>query len=203
MKVIGITGGIGTGKSEVLHYIGENYNAFILESDRLAHELEMPGRPAYEGIVNAFGFGVLTADRLIDRDALGTLVMNDPAKLSTLNAIVHPAVNSFIAADIMEKRGSGICSLYVIEAALLLQCGYDKICDEIVAVSSDKNKRIERLISSRGYTRDKAESFISNQPGDDFYTGGADYVIDNSGGLSDLQAAVREYIDMVLSKDNE
>ena len=107
MRIIGITGGIGTGKSTVLRLLGEEFQAYIVETDKLAHQLMMPGKEAYEKIVNHFGNGILKEDGSINRERLGSIVFQKETELAALNAIVHPAVKRYIIADIEEKRRTG------------------------------------------------------------------------------------------------
>lgn len=202
MFILGITGGIGTGKSTVLDILKTEYNAYILEADKVAHLLMMPGKSAFNEIVATFGEDILTEDGAIDRNILGRRVMSDSDSLEKLNSIVHPTVKDYIIQDISEKRRDLLDSsenpekqsLYVIEAALLIQDGYKEICDEIWSVITLEDIRIERLIASRGYTEEKARSFIKNQPSDDYFISNSDRVIYNNGSSEELQEAISKEI---------
>ena len=203
MFILGITGGIGTGKSTVLDILRTEYSAYILEADKVAHLLMMPGKSAFNEIVATFGEDILTEDGEIDRNILGKRVMSESSSLEKLNSIVHPAVKEYIIQDISEKRrvlldqsdNTEKQNLYVIEAALLIQDGYREICDEIWSVITSEDIRIKRLIASRGYTEDKARSFIKNQPEDEYFITNSDKVLYNNGSADELMDAIRGEID--------
>ena len=190
MKVIGITGGIGSGKSRVLDILSDRYSAYVVEADKVAKKLMLPGNEVYNKVVRCFGRDILSADNHeIDAKKLGSLVMNDTAALEKLNSIVHPAVKEYILRDIKAQRDNGV-DYYIIEAALLIQDNYTEICDEIWAVITDKETRISRLMSDRGYSRKKAEDFIKNQPDELFYKNGSNRIIMNNGTVFDLIKSV-------------
>ena len=195
MKIIGITGGIGSGKSYVLNIIKDTEGAYVIEADKLAHELMLPGNEAYDRVVAAFGNDILDENGEIDRGKLRQIVMSDEDKLKTLNGVVHPAVKSYIKDDIEDKRAEDY-RYYVIEAALLIQDGYREICDEIWFIQADEEVRIDRLIKSRGYTRKVAEEFIANQPDEQYYADNSDIVIENNGSQFLLEAT----LDLLLDK---
>lgn len=200
MVVLGITGGIGAGKSLVLSIIDEEFDAYIVEADKLAHKLMLKGEDAYSQIIDTFGDEILDPDsEQIDRSILGKLVLGDKEKLSRLNAIMHPAVKKYIIDDIKLKEDAGT-KLYVIEAALLIQDGYKSICDEIWYISSDREVRIQRLIESRGYSREKAEAFLLNQPSDEFFEINSDKIIKNNENQMKLRAEVVSLISNNLLK---
>ena len=189
MKIIGITGGIGAGKSCVLREIEILDGTFVIEADKLAHTLLSPGHDCYTEVVSCFGKEILSEDQSIDRAVLRKLVMNSSEKLRQLNALVHPAVKKYIVNDIEKKRDLGY-KYYVIEAALLIQDGYRNICDEIWYIYADKDLRVERLLKSRGYSRQTAEEFIKNQPEDEYFIENSDRVIDNSGTPEELRKVI-------------
>ncbi|MBO4863044.1 MAG: dephospho-CoA kinase [Eubacterium sp.] len=201
MKIIGITGGIGSGKSYVLNLIKEKAGTFVIEADKLAHELMQPGQVVYENVLATFGNEIITDDKSIDRAYLRTIVMNDEEKLAKLNSIVHPAVKEYIKKDIEEKRASGDVKFYVIEAALLIQDNYREICDEIWYVMADLEVRIERLVKDRGYSREAAEEIISNQPDEEYYANNSDIMIENNGSQFLLEASLSLLFDEI--KDNK
>jgi dephospho-CoA kinase len=132
-------------------------------------------------ITDAFGTDILKTDgsKDIDRSRLGNIVFSDTEKLQLLNSIVHPGVKKYILADIEKKKNMDL-DIYVIEAALLIQDGYDKICDKIWHIWSDKETRISRLMNNRGYSYEKCVSVINSQPDDEFYTKYADLTINNN-----------------------
>lgn len=189
MKIIGITGGIGSGKSVVLNILKEEHNAYIIEADSLAHRLMEPGETAYKKIVAEFGSHVLAEDKTIDRGKMGGLVFHDREKLEKLNAIVHPAVKQKILQSIDEQRKLGT-ELFVIEAALLIQDGYKKICDELWYIDCSKELRIKRLMDFRGYTRQRAEAVIASQEPEEFFREHCDKVLENQGDISHIKMVV-------------
>lgn len=193
MRVIGITGGIGTGKSSVLGILKEEYNAYVIETDKLAHQLMEPGQVVYEQVVSLFGNEILSEDGKIQRSILGKIVFRDKNKLQQLNHIVHPAVKEFIIQDIEEKRKEDVL-YYIIEAALLIEDGYKAICDELWYIYASQDVRIQRLISGRGADETKWVQIIKNQSSEAFYRMHCDVVIDNSGTLENASAAIKELL---------
>lgn len=183
MKVLGITGGVGAGKSTVLDYLNHRYHARVIQADLAGKMLQQPGQECYEKIVEAFGGEILQEDKSICREKLASLVFADRRKLQMLNAIVHPAVKRHITDEIERERRSGDHPLFVIEAALLLEDRYDLICDEIWYVYTDPQVRMRRLAKSRGYSEEKTKSIISNQLGDREYREKCNFVIDNSSNI--------------------
>lgn len=180
MKIIGITGGIGCGKSTVLQFMKTKYNAYIVEADRVAHQLMKCGQPAYEKIRQVFPASILADNGEIDRKQLSALVFRDAKCLKQLNDIVHPEVKSYLIHEIECKRIQKDCEIFVIEAALLIEDGYTKICDEIWYVYATEEIRIKRLMDSRGYTLEKCKSIMKNQSDEAFYRENTSVRIDNS-----------------------
>lgn len=195
MKVLGITGGVGAGKSTVLGYLADHYGARVIEADRVAHLLQQPGGDCYDAIVNCFGRGILFPDGRINREILGKIVYADQKQLKVLNRIVHPAVKTYIIEIIAQERKKGAVPFVTIEAALLLEDGYDQICDEIWYIYADEAARTKRLQSSRGYSPEKIRSVMANQRDEEGYRSGCKLVIDNS---SDFVENTYEQIDKGL-----
>lgn len=189
MKIIGITGGIGSGKSVVLNILKDEYDAYIIEADSLAHRLMEPGGDAYEKIVEEFGKNILAENKTIDRGKLGNVVFNDREKLEKLNSITHPAVKEDIIRRIEEQRKLGT-ELFVIEAALLIQDGYKNICDELWYIYCSKELRVKRLMDFRGYTRQRAESVIASQESEEYFRAHCDRVLDNQGDIAHIKMVV-------------
>lgn len=180
MKVIGITGGIGAGKSMVLSYLSAKDKSETLEADKLAHQLMKKGQETYKKIANEFGEEILDSNQEIDRASLAKVVLNDKDALHRLNSIVHPDVKEYIRDLIRQKKEEGLEFLFI-EAALLIQDGYKEICDEIWFIQTDAEIRKSRIIESRGYSVEKAEGFLNSQPQDDFFYENTDRVIHNNG----------------------
>lgn len=197
MKILGITGGVGSGKSKVLYELKEKYNAYVIEADKLAHDLMMPGEIIYNSIVKGFGDEILSPESPypIDRQKLGGIVFNNKAKLELLNSISHPLVKQRILELIESKKNSGE-KLFVIEAALLIECGYREICDEIWYIWVDREERINRLMSSRGYTREKCISIFNNQQDDEYYKTYANYTIDNGKSFDYTSKQLKDLLNM-------
>ena len=126
MKVIGITGGVGSGKSQVLAYLKEKHHAVICQADQVAWDLQKPGQKCYREIVEHFGHGILNEDKTINRKVLGRRVFADHAELCVLNAIMHPAVKEEIQCRVLKEREKGT-KLFFLEAALLIEEHYDEI----------------------------------------------------------------------------
>ena len=198
IPVLGITGGIGSGKSEVLKYLSEQPDFIVLEADRLAHRLMEPGETAWENVVAAFGPDILDEEGRIDRGLLGSIVFSDPAKLEQRNAAVHPCVREYILDDISRASLEGK-RLYVIEAALLVQDGYRSICDEIWTIYVPKEVRIDRLVASRGGSREKWESVFASQPDEEWFRENTDICIANSSSIEALKEAVEAQLKRFLA----
>ncbi len=194
MRIIGITGGIGTGKSTVLQILQNEYNAYVVEADRLAHRLMEPGELAFSELVRVFGQEILGENGCIDRSVLGGIVFSNPEKLQQLNEIVHPLVKAAIREDIAKKQQNTSYDIYVIEAALLLEDGYKEICDAIWFIYSSIDIRIERLIKGRGGTKEKWISVMNNQSSDEYYRLNCDAVIDNGKTLEDTKKAIAQLL---------
>ena len=179
MKIIGITGGVGSGKSRVLSYIEESYDCVICQADHVAWDLQKPGKKGYLEIVKHFGNEILNDDGSICRPALGKIVFSDENELQVLNAIMHPAVKEAIREKISAEEQKGT-SLFVLEAALLIEERYDEICDELWFIYADEQSRRERLKISRSYTDEKIDSMMKTQLSEDVFRKKCKVVIDNS-----------------------
>ncbi len=203
MIVLGITGGVGSGKSKVLYDLKENYDAYIVEADKLAHELMEPGKDIYKAVVKEFGRDILsdTEPFYIDRSKLGEIVFNDKAKLNTLNNLSHPIVKENIKKQIKEHQEAGNTKLFVIEAALLIQDNYQEICHEIWYVYVSKEERIKRLMASRGYTYDKCISMFNSQEPDDYYKKYANFTINNDFSYENTSKQLNVRLNKLLSGD--
>lgn len=180
MQIIGITGGVGSGKSRVLGYMEQQHGACICQADHVAWELQLPGEGCYEKIVQTFGREIVQEDGRIDRPKLGSIVFEDAEKLQVLNDIMHPAVKEEIRRRIQKQEETGT-ALFVLEAALLIEEGYGEICKELWYLHVDRQVRIERLLASRPYTREKIEKMMASQLSEEAYVAESDRVIENSG----------------------
>lgn len=184
MKILGVTGGVGAGKSTVLKYLEEAYGACVIQADQVGHEVMEPGETAYEKILRYFGPQILSEDLRIDRGILGAIVFADPDKLKALNAIVHPAVKKEILRRIAWAEAEGkACA--VVEAALFLEEKYDAFCDETWYIYTAENRRRSRLKASRGYTDERIDRIFGSQKTHEEFLKRCGCVIDNNGAQED------------------
>lgn len=179
MKVIGITGGVGSGKSRVLDYMKEQFVAVVCQADHVAWKLQEPGQDCYLQIVQTFGKDILNDDATINRNRLGQLVFADKQALQKLNQIVHPMVKAHIR-DLIDEERKKVTSYFVLEAALLLEDNYTQICDEIWYIYADEEVRRTRLKESRQYSDEKIDAIMNNQMTEQTFREHCDVVIDNS-----------------------
>ena len=193
MKVIGITGGTGSGKSYVLAYLNKEYGAYICELDKVAKDLQEKGQKCYDDIVSYFGTGILNEDKSINRNALADIVFNDDNKLQILNKLVHPAVKDFVVKDIEVQREKGT-EIYVIESALMPTAGYENICEDMWYIYTDESVRRERLSSSRGYSDKKMDEMFSSQASDSDFRKISRVVIDNSGDFENTKKQIGDIL---------
>lgn len=187
MKVIGITGGVGTGKSEVLKYLEGKHGAVICQADLVAKNLEKKNTICYRQIVEHFGDGILQENGRLDREKLAKVVFSDEEERKTLNAIVHPAVKKRILALIKEQEKKGT-ELFVLEAALLLEDHYDEVCDETWYIYAEDSVRRKRLKLSRGYGDERIDGIFRSQKTRDEFLNKCDRAVDNSRSFDDTCA---------------
>ena len=201
--IIGVTGGVGTGKSTILQFLEERYGAAVILADDVGKDLMQPGEAAYDRVVECFGGDVLMSGcedgspAPIDRAKLSLIVFRDPVKLQLLNAIVHPLVRVRILSLIEEYRRDEV-DLIVIESAILIEAGYRDLLDELWVVHADRGVRYERLMSSRGYSMEKIESIMRNQLPEAEMEALADFVIDNSGSPEDAWRQIEDRLAGVI-----
>lgn len=197
MKVIGVTGGVGAGKSEVLAHLEKTYNCRVIMADRLAHELEEPGSICYQPLIELLGEAVLRADGRIDRQKMAAAIFGKEALLQKVNAIVHPAVREAILCEIEKERAAGKLDYLFIEAALLIEEGYAEILDELWYIHAGEEVRRKRLRENRGYSEEKIDSILRSQLSETDFRKHCDVVIENNGALS----GVYEQIEKELGED--
>ena len=178
MRVIGVTGGVGSGKSAVLNYIESHFDARIVKADEVGHMLMMPWGKCFEPVVKIFGDWVVREDGSLDRQAIAQIVFKDPEMLKKLNAIIHPEVKKYIVREIERSRKEET-EFFFIEAALLLEEKYDEICDEIWYIYCEKEVRIERLRRDRGYSDERIRQVMENQLSDEEYEAHCDFQLYN------------------------
>ena len=193
MITIGITGGVGAGKSTVLDFLAEKYQAYVMKADEIGHLVMEPGQECYEPVIALFGKQIIKDDNTIDRRQVSDVVFSHPDMLERLNEIIHPAVKRYIRRQLELKRQQGqkIC---VVEAALLLEDHYQEFCDTIWYIHTDQEIRIRRLKENRGYTREKSISIIASQAPEEFFRANADYVVVNNTDLKETWQQIEEGI---------
>jgi len=186
---IGLTGGIGSGKSTAAKILAE-LGAPAIDADKVGHEIYQPGAPAYQELVDAFGDGILAPDRTIDRRKLGPIVFADPAALKRLNSIVHPKMFARMREMVAAMRRAGETRPIVVEAAILVEANWQPLFDEIWLVTASRERVIERVERDRGLRPEQTEARIRAQLSDDERRKYATSLIRNDGTLEELRAAV-------------
>ncbi|MGW2634103.1 dephospho-CoA kinase [Streptomyces chattanoogensis] len=188
MVKVGLTGGIGAGKSEVSRLLA-SYGAVIVDADKIAREVVEPGTPGLAAVVEEFGEDVLTPDGTLDRPKLGGIVFADPAKLRALNAIVHPLVG---ARSAELEASAGPDAVVVHDVPLLTENGLAPLYDRVVVIDATPETRLDRLVRLRGMAEGEAKSRMAAQATREQRLAVADFVIDNDGPLEALEPQVRE-----------
>ena len=221
MKFIGITGGVGAGKSAVLDYLKNNYACRVMLADEIAHDLMEPGTDCYHRLMPLFADLDVYADAEVDetkkaaevkqkngaedglnegnpvneppfdRKKLAAVLFSDDSLLEQMNAIVHPAVHEYVTNAVDSERKKGSLSLLVLEAALLIEENYGAICDELWYIYASEDVRRARLKASRGYSDEKTSSIIAAQLSEDEYRKHCTVIIDNSGDFKDTEIQIR------------
>ncbi len=186
MLTVGLTGGIGAGKSTVSALLA-SHGAVIIDYDQLARDVVEPGSPALQAISDRFGSGVIAPDGTLDRPALGALVFADEQARKDLEAITHPAIRDLAVQRQAEAAPDAIV---IHDNPLLVEMGAAAHCEVVVVVDVPVEVQIERLISTRGMTAAEAQARIDTQASREVRTGAADLLIDNTGPLDELAANV-------------
>ncbi|MFD5397401.1 dephospho-CoA kinase [Streptomyces sp. NPDC127097] len=187
MVKVGLTGGIGAGKSEVSRLLA-SYGAVIVDADKIAREVVEPGTPGLAAVVEEFGADILTPDGTLDRPKLGGIVFSDPGKLKALNAIVHPLVG---ARSAELEASAGPDAVVVHDVPLLTENGLAPLYDLVVVVDAASQTQLDRLVRLRGMAEDEAKSRMAAQATREQRLAVADLVIDNDGPLEALEPQVR------------
>ena len=185
MKFIGITGGIGAGKSELLLYIKKHYKCEIYLADEVAHLVKEPGTACFDRLVKLLGGDAVGSDGQIDKAIMAGKIFADEALLQKVNDILHPAVKKFLLERLRAAKSAGDVELFFVEAALLIEAGYGSLVDEMWYVYADEDVRRERLLRNRGYSGERIDNIIRRQLGDEIFRKNCDFVIDNSGSLEE------------------
>lgn len=193
MKIIGLTGGIGSGKSTVARFLAES-GAVIIDADKVGHEAFEPDTPAWHDVVEAFGKEVIAPSGEIDRKKLGGLVFNDPESLTRLNRIMHPRMFDMMKERIEAYREQGV-GVVLMEAAVLIEANWTPLVDEVWVTVAGESVVIARLKEQRGMTEDQILARIRSQLSTAERTKNADVIIHNDGDLDEMKAKVKELAD--------
>ena len=201
MITIGITGGVGCGKTKILEYIKDNYNCRIITADDVANRLKEPGEACYEPLIKLLGKEILNKDGFIDKKKMAQVIFSSDDLLDKANSIIHPAVKDYILDAKESETKAGIYDYLFIEAALLIECGYNEYVDHMWYIYTDKSVRTKRLISSRGYSKQKIKSIMDAQLSEDEFKAGSDFCIDNSHTLEETYMQINKKMKELESED--
>ncbi len=198
MKVIGITGGVGAGKSTVVGILQKHYTTEYLHCDAIAHELMERGGSAHEELLSLFGEDLVNADGTLNRSKLyERAFLGD--RVEELNACVHPKVRIYVEDRIASLKKEGFAGLVLIEAALLIEAGYKAICDELWYVYAPVEARRARLKANRGYSDERVDSIMEEQASEDVFFSQSDFVLYNDASQEECEAHIVEQVEKHFS----
>ncbi len=200
MLTIGVTGGIGSGKSTVTKFLGE-LGAPIIDADKVGHAIYAPDGPAYADMIAAFGRGILASDGTIDRKKLGPIVFGDAGALKRLNAIVHPKMFARMREMIEHLRAGGERNPIVVEAAILIEANWQALFDEIWLVTASQERVVERIERDRGLKPEQTEARIRAQLPDEERQKHSTLVITNNGSIDELGEKVSHLWQAALARN--
>ncbi len=195
MKFIGITGGVGAGKSEVLGYIQKHYRCEIYLADEVAHEVKKKGTNCYRQLLDLLGQEVVDTDGELHKGRMADKIFQDVTLLQRVNEIVHPAVKEYLLERLKMAGKNGSVELFFVEAALLIEAGYCQLVDEMWYIYAKEEVRRQRLRVSRGYTEEKIDGIIRNQLSEEQFRANCDFVLDNSGRLEETCRKIDEKLE--------
>lgn len=198
MKIIGLMGGVGSGKSTVANILKEEFGAQLIITDDVARKLCDIGEASYNKIVSYFGEEVLQEDGQLNRRRLGEIVFDNREKLEVLNSYTHPLVKEYVLQQIQKVKehnnktsSQTIIPYVVIETALLIDAGYRELCDEVWYVAVSEDIRRERLIQSRGYSEEKIRLILKNQMSDKDFSDNCDKILYNNDNINNLRNQIQ------------
>lgn len=200
MMLVGLTGGVATGKSTVANMFGR-CGAVVIDADQLAREVVQPGKPAWREIIRTFGTDILNADRTVDRHALGAIVFHDKKKLRRLERIIHPRVAREQARLTKQAAGQNPNAVVIYDVPLLFEAGIDKRVDTTIVVTADREAQIARLKNRNGLTRAEATQRICSQMPLAKKHRRADYILDGTKNLNQLAKDVSKLLEYLRSLD--
>ncbi len=232
MKFIGITGGVGAGKSAILSYLAEKPNTKVMLADEIAHDLMEPGTDCYQQIVEKFaGLDIFVENKsellsgkediqneavlresvvnvsgkypVFDRIKLAQVIFSDSGKREQMNAIVHPAVKEYVRKQYALEKENGNLELLVLEAALLIEEEYDEICDELWYIYTSEENRRSRLKISRGYSDEKIDNIFRSQLSEAEFRASTQVTIDNNGDLVETRRQIENALNRTSFKEKK
>lgn len=206
MRVIGLTGGVGSGKSLAAQILQEECKAELLIADNLGHVAMEQGTSGYGQIIDRFGTKILLPDGSIDRNALAQEVFQEEQARHDLNQIIHPVVKAYIRDYIAERKAQE--GIIILETAILFESGCEEFCDEIWYVHVSENVRRERLSADRGYSEEKTTAIMSKQLAEEEFYRRCQVVVENDGTIEELRENIRRkirerYLEKNKEKDNK
>lgn len=193
--VLGITGGVGAGKSRILEILKQEYGARIIQADQVAAALEAPGEPGLLALTELFGTEILDRDGSLDRKAFARRIFTDEKALDMVNQVIHPMTWKKIQ-EMLEQEP---CPVTAVEAALFNEESRS-LCRHLVFIDTSEENRILRLMEGRGYSREKCLDIMKNQPDRAYFLQLSDYVIDNNGSLETVRSQVRRMMEEVTNE---
>lgn len=193
--VLGITGGVGAGKSRILEILKQEYGARIIQADQVAAALEAPGEPGLLALTELFGTEILDRDGSLDRKAFARRIFTDEKALDMVNQVIHPMAWKKIQ-EMLEQEP---CPVTAVEAALFNEESRS-LCRHLVFIDTSEENRILRLMEGRGYSREKCLDIMKNQPDRAYFLQLSDYVIDNNGSLEAVRSQVRRMMEEVTNE---
>ena len=194
-RIIGLTGGIGSGKSTVSQFLAD-FGAIIIDADKLGHEAYRPNTDTWRELVKTFGNRILAADNTIDRKKLGAIVFGNPEELARLNAIIHPQITKMIKKRINDYHRKGI-DVIVLDAPVLFEASGKSLVEEVWVVVADEKNVIKRAVARTGLPEEQVRSRISSQMSVEERIKRAQVVIHNDGTVEDLRQKVKELWEQV------
>lgn len=200
MKVIGITGGVGAGKSTVVGILKKHYETEYLHCDAIAHEIMERGGRAHEELVSLFGTKILNEDGTLNRGKLYEVAFLG-GRVEELNACVHPKVREYVEERISSLQKADYPGLVLIEAALLIEAGYKDICDELWYIHAPLSVRRERLKKNRGYTEERVDEIIKKQASEELFFSESDFVLYNDSSEEECEAHIMEQVEKHLKRE--
>lgn len=200
MKVIGLTGGIASGKSTVSRTLKE-LGAYIIDGDETAHSVIEPHKPAWNDMVTAFGQDILNPDETINRDKLGEMVFGNPDLLTRLNHITHPRIMESFKEDYRTIKAKNPDAILVFEVPLLYETFMDRMCDEVWVVWVDYQTQLQRLMDRNHYSKEEAKRRIESQIPLDEKAHRADVVINNCGSIEETISSATKYFNTIFDRE--